>query len=281
MTIETSDGNNDVATFYNGTGTVPLAGKLRSMWGGNLHLGYWHDTDDDTPPDVATERLTDLVITCLEPKPGQRLLDIGCGVGKPATRLLTTHPVQVVGITISEAQVDQARARAADSGLADRARFEHADAMLMPFPDASFDGAWALESMFHMPDRAQVLAETSRVLRGQSRLAITDFVLRTPLGTAGKAVVDRMCATFGIHSISTLDEYVEQLGAHDFAVTNVRDISDNVLRTGILLADAMESVREQLVANGNATEVDAMINATREFATTAEFGYVIISAVRN
>ncbi|MBU3068106.1 methyltransferase domain-containing protein [Nocardia sp. NEAU-G5] len=278
MTVGTSDGNNDVAQFYNGTGQVSLAGKLRSMWGGNLHNGYWDDADDTAPPDVATDRLTDLMITRLDPKPGQRVLDIGCGVGKPATRLLTMNPVHVVGITVSESQVGQARARVAEAGLADRAAFEHADAMLMPFPDDSFDAAWALESMFHMPDRDRVLAHTARVLRRGSRLVLADFVLRPRGSAAGMAVVDQICAEFGVHSLTTLDAYVEQLTAHSFTDIDALDISDNIARTGILLADAMESVRDQLVENGNDAAVDTMIDLTRQFSTTPEFGYVIISA---
>ncbi|MER5873689.1 methyltransferase domain-containing protein [Streptomyces sp. NPDC002044] len=278
MTVGSSDMNNDVANFYNGSGTVRVAGKIRDRWGGNLHNGYWHDDNDDAPPEVATDRLTDLMIELLAPQPGQKVLDIGCGIGKPAARLLQAHPVRLVGITISESQVDQARTGAAEAGLSDRAAFEYADAMRMPFPDDSFDAAWALESLFHVPDRAQVLAETARVLRPNSRLAIADFVLRTPISDAGMRAVDRICETFGVHSFSSLDDYTAQLSSHGFKDLDVRDISDNVARTGTLLADAWESVRDQLVENGNSAEVDAMIEATREFTSTPEFGYVLISA---
>ncbi|MER5539490.1 methyltransferase domain-containing protein [Streptomyces mirabilis] len=278
MTVGSSDMNNDVANFYNGSGTVRVAGKIRDRWGGNLHNGYWYDEADDAPPEVATERLTDLMIDLLEPQPGQSVLDIGCGIGKPALRLLRAHPVRLVGITISESQVEQARIGATEAGLSDCAAFKYADAMRMPFPDDSFDAAWALESMFHVPDRDQVLAETARVLRPNSRLAIADFILRTPISEAGMQAVDRICETFGVHSFSSLDDYLTQLSSHGFSDLDVRDISDNVARTGTLLADAWESVREQLVENGNAAEVDAMISATREFTSTPEFGYVLISA---
>ncbi|WSP95896.1 methyltransferase domain-containing protein [Streptomyces sp. NBC_01233] len=270
--------NNDVANFYNGSGKVRVAGKIRDRWGGNLHNGYWHDDADDALPQVATERLTDLMIDLLKPQPGQNVLDIGCGIGMPALRLLRAHPVRLVGITISESQVEQARVGATEAGLSDRATFEYADAMRMPFPDDSFDAAWALESLFHVPDREQVLSETARVLRPNSRLAIADFVLRTPISEAGMKAVDRICETFGVHSFSSLDDYLAQLSSHGFTDLDVLDISDNVARTGTLLADAWDAVREQLVENGNAAEVDAMISATREFTSTPEFGYVLISA---
>ncbi|MFF1918042.1 methyltransferase domain-containing protein [Streptomyces sp. NPDC058239] len=280
MKVGSSDVKEDVAKFYNGSGTVRVAGKIRDHWGGNLHNGYWHDATDDAPPDVATDRLTDLMIERLAPRPGQRVLDIGCGIGKPATRLLRAHPVKVVGITISESQVDQARAGAAANGLVDRATFGHADAMRMPFPDASFDAAWALESLFHVPDRGRALAEAARVLRPGGRLAIADFVLRAPLSDTARQAVERISTTFGVHSVSTLDDYLDQLSSHGFTDIDVRDISDNVARTGTLLADAWESVRDQLVENGNAEKVDAMITATRDFSNTPEFGYILLAARR-
>ncbi|MDH6707210.1 ubiquinone/menaquinone biosynthesis C-methylase UbiE [Kitasatospora sp. MAA19] len=278
MTVGPSGANSDVANFYNGSGKVRVAGKIRDRWGGNLHNGYWHDDDDDAPPEVATDRLTDLMIERLAPQPGQRVLDIGCGIGKPATRLLRTHPVDVVGITISESQVAQARAGVSEAGLADRATFEYADAQRMPFPDDSFDAAWALESLFHVPDRDRALAETARVLRPKSRFVIADFVLRTPISEEGLQAVQRICETFGVHTVGPLDDYLAQLSSHGFTGFDVLDISDNVARTGNLLADAWEDVREQLVEDGNSDKVDALITATRDFSNTPEFGYVLVCA---
>ena len=52
--------------------------------------------------------------------PGQRLLDIGCGWGSMAIHAARNHGVDVVGITISPAQAERARARVAAAGLADR-----------------------------------------------------------------------------------------------------------------------------------------------------------------
>jgi cyclopropane-fatty-acyl-phospholipid synthase len=59
--------------------------------------------------------------------PGQRVLDIGCGWGGLALHLARTAPVEVLGITLSEAQLRHARARAAAEGLDGRVRFELAD----------------------------------------------------------------------------------------------------------------------------------------------------------
>lgn len=79
-------GVDDVTSFYEGLGQV-----LNAAWGENLHYGYWEDDTDDSTVEVATARLTDLLVTLLDPAPGAKVLDIGCGVGKPALQLVATR----------------------------------------------------------------------------------------------------------------------------------------------------------------------------------------------
>ncbi|TFI59008.1 class I SAM-dependent methyltransferase [Sphingomonas parva] len=60
-------------------------------------------------------------------RPGQRVLDIGCGWGGLALYLHRVAGVDVLGVTLSERQVEIARRRAAAAGVADRVRFELRD----------------------------------------------------------------------------------------------------------------------------------------------------------
>jgi cyclopropane-fatty-acyl-phospholipid synthase len=60
-------------------------------------------------------------------KPGQRVLDIGCGWGGMALYLARVADVEVLGITLAEEQLQLARERAEAAGLADRVRFELRD----------------------------------------------------------------------------------------------------------------------------------------------------------
>jgi 2-polyprenyl-3-methyl-5-hydroxy-6-metoxy-1,4-benzoquinol methylase len=59
----------------------------------------------------------------LDIRPGTRVLDVGCGVGR-WSRLLARRGAQVTGIDISPTMIDEARRRAARSGVAGRCRFE-------------------------------------------------------------------------------------------------------------------------------------------------------------
>ena len=102
---------------------------------------------------------------------GDRLLDCGCGVGGPALDVAEAYPgVTVQGITISPVQVELARGLAAERGLDDRVEFQVADYHHLPFPDASFDVLWYLESAEYSWDADRLFAEAFRVLRPGGRL---------------------------------------------------------------------------------------------------------------
>lgn len=277
MTVSTDD----VASFYDGNDKFSLAGRIEDLWGANLHYGYWeNDTDEDGPSEAATDRLTDLMIAGLDPRPGQRILDIGCGNGHPTLRLANAADVSVVGITVSPQQVALARARVAELDLAARAEFQLADAMKLPFPDACFDAAWALESMLHMPDRGQVLAETARVLRPGARFAIADVVERGPVSPEGQEILDHMCTTYKIQQLATADEYRALLPAHDFVDVVITDITDKVARTPTVLATVVEQKRAEFRTHATEQELDAFLGFMRRSAGTREIGYLYITATR-
>jgi cyclopropane-fatty-acyl-phospholipid synthase len=64
-------------------------------------------------------------------KPGQRVLDVGCGWGGMALYLNRVADVDVLGITLSEEQLKVARQRAQEAGVSDRVKFELIDYRLL------------------------------------------------------------------------------------------------------------------------------------------------------
>ncbi len=75
----------------------------------------------------AQDTKLELVCTKLGLRPGQRVLDIGCGWGSFALHAAENHGVHVVGITLSEPQAALARKRAEERGLGDRVEFRVVD----------------------------------------------------------------------------------------------------------------------------------------------------------
>jgi cyclopropane-fatty-acyl-phospholipid synthase len=72
--------------------------------------------------DEAQERKLDYICCKLRLRPGQRLLDIGCGWGGLVMHAVAHYGVDATGITLSRPQVELANRRIADAGLADRCR---------------------------------------------------------------------------------------------------------------------------------------------------------------
>ncbi|MEU4168705.1 cyclopropane-fatty-acyl-phospholipid synthase family protein [Streptomyces sp. NPDC026665] len=78
---------------------------------------YWQE--GGTLEEAQRDKL-ELVSRKLALKPGQRLLDVGCGWGSMAVHAAREHGVRVVGVTLSQEQAAYARKRVADEGLTDR-----------------------------------------------------------------------------------------------------------------------------------------------------------------
>jgi SAM-dependent methyltransferase len=110
-------------------------------------------------------------------RPGMRLLDVGCGPGAITLGLAAAvAPGEVVGIDLRAAAVEQARATAGQRGIAN-VRFEVGSAYDLPFPDASFDAAFAHVVLMHLREPARALAEMRRVLRPGGVVGVRDVDL--------------------------------------------------------------------------------------------------------
>ncbi len=81
---------------------------------------YWPAPPPEGTLEQAQHDKLDLVARKLALRPGQRLLDVGCGWGSMAIHAAREHGVSVVGITLSQEQAAYARKRIAEEGLTDR-----------------------------------------------------------------------------------------------------------------------------------------------------------------
>lgn len=249
--------------------------------GGNIHVGYWPDGEDTAPMSEATDRLTDLVADRLAPRPGQRLLDVGCGNGVPALRIAEAHRVAVTGITVSAQQVAEASERAAaGSGPRGRASFRFADAMRLPFDDASFDGAWAIESLLHMSDQTGALREIHRVVRPGGRLVITDLCQRQPFTGADRTVLDGMLRVYEIAGISTPDQLRDRLAEAGWRLLELTDIGERVRPSYGHGSAAFREIAASLDAPA-AERITAAADLLEAFGRHPQAGYVLITAQRS
>ncbi|WP_166481736.1 methyltransferase domain-containing protein [Scytonema sp. UIC 10036] len=160
-----------VAEMYDATGEL----GLYLIFDNQLHFGYWDKNNPNASLSEAADRLTQIMIDKSEIRPGERFCDLGCGVGIPAIQIAKAKECFVDGITISKYQYDRARELAEEAAMSDRVRFIQSNALAIPCDDATYDGGWFLETIYHMGHR-EALREASRILKPGATLLIADFI---------------------------------------------------------------------------------------------------------
>jgi ubiquinone/menaquinone biosynthesis C-methylase UbiE len=114
------------------------------------------------------------VIAAMQLRPGERVLDLGCGNGW-ATRLIAqaNAGVQAIGVDGSAQMI--ARAEALHS-LTIRARYEVGTFEKLDFKDNHFDRVFSMEALYYATDLAQAIRECFRVLKpGGSVETLVDY----------------------------------------------------------------------------------------------------------
>ncbi len=120
------------------------------------------------------------LVEALEPQPGERWLDVGCGAGNLA-ELAAVAGASVTGIDLSPRLIDVARARAAAAGY--EIEYRVGDAENLDVEDASCDKVVSSVGMIFAPDHEAVARELARVSAPGGRLAFSAW---TPEGTVGE-----------------------------------------------------------------------------------------------
>jgi cyclopropane-fatty-acyl-phospholipid synthase len=132
------------------------------------------------PLEAAQARKLRLLLDRLEVRPGQRLLEIGCGWGSLAEMAARDYGVEVTGLTLSEAQKAYAERRLEAAGLAGRCSIELTDYRDV---DGAFDAVASVE-MVEAVGRdywPAYLGSIARVLKPGGRAALQFISIREPL----------------------------------------------------------------------------------------------------
>lgn len=104
------------------------------------------------------------------------ILDVGSGMGGPARACAVASGVTVTGIDLTPEYVDVAGELSARLGLAEKTRFVQGSALDLPFPDATFDGAYMIHVGMNIADKEGLFRQVRRVLRPGATFAIYDIM---------------------------------------------------------------------------------------------------------
>ncbi len=113
----------------------------------------------------------------LETGPGKRVLDVASGRGESALFLARTFGCEVVGVDLSQSNVEHSNAMT-DNPLV---QFVSGDAEHLDFPDASFDAVICECAFCTFPDKTAAAREFARVLRPGGQVGLSDLTRNGPL----------------------------------------------------------------------------------------------------
>lgn len=112
-------------------------------------------------------------------RPGQRVLDVGCGLGGAARYLAAEIGCRVSGIDLTPEYISAARALTDLTGLGDKVDYEVASALAMPFEDETFDAAITIHAAMNIADRTALYREIFRVLKPGATFCIYDVMRKS------------------------------------------------------------------------------------------------------
>jgi ubiquinone/menaquinone biosynthesis C-methylase UbiE len=149
--------------------------------GVHTHWGFFTDPQATGITDeayiAAAEAMTERVCRSAHVENGQRILEVGCGLGGALSynndRLTRC---ELVGLNIDPRQIEYARKRVT-ARPTNTVTFVVGDACALPFDEGSFDRVLAVECIFHFPSRRGFLGEARRALKLGGRLTISDFIV--------------------------------------------------------------------------------------------------------
>ncbi|KAJ7551830.1 hypothetical protein O6H91_06G030800 [Diphasiastrum complanatum] len=109
----------------------------------------------------------------LKLKPGESVLDVGCGIGGGDFYMAEEYNVEVVGIDLSVNMISIALERAI--GMKCAVEFEVSDCTEKFYPDNSFDVIYSRDTLLHIQDKPTLFQKFFKWLKPNGRLFISDY----------------------------------------------------------------------------------------------------------
>lgn len=174
-------------------------------------------------------------VVLLDPRPGQRLVEVGFGGGYSLPLLLRAVGPEghVFGLELSDELLARARRRFIVPRMRGRLRLDHAPVEQLPLADASMTGALSMHTIFFWTDLERGLDELARVLEPGARLV---------LGLAEPDHLRKAGFAAHGHRVVVPEQLAEMLPAHGFERVEVRPAggSDSILVSAIRVRPAAD-----------------------------------------
>jgi ubiquinone/menaquinone biosynthesis C-methylase UbiE len=163
-------------------------------------------------------------------KPGDCILDAGCGVCGPSIDFAKyISGLDIRALTISSVQARIAKRLVKAARLQSKIRIELADYHSIPYPDNYFDSAIFLESFGYSNDPESLLKEVERVLRPGGTLYIKDIFRHERMDMRQTAELMEFNSTY-VYQSHPVSKVLKALATTNFTIVSNLDITKTVDR---------------------------------------------------
>jgi tocopherol O-methyltransferase len=199
------------------------------LWGPHIHHGLW---EHEESPRQAALQLTERLAAEAAIREGDRVLDVGCGMGGSSIHLAKQMQCQVQGLTLSPVQRTWATLSAGFRGVGRQARFTCQDAEQAEFTANSFDVIWSIECTEHFFNKPAFFLRAAGWLKPGGRVAICAWLAGDqPHAPATAEQVRAVCEAFLCPSLGTAVDYESWLQNAGLTMLASYDWSRQVART--------------------------------------------------
>lgn len=227
--------------------------------------------------------LTGRLARLLNLTPQSIVLDVASGKGTSALHLAKTVGCRVVGVDLSQDNVERSKDRASALGLQDRAEFQIADAEHLPFAPNAFDAILCECAFCTFPDKQRAAAEFNRVLKPGGRIGISDLT-RTPDALPELEGLLAWIACIG--DAQPLERYARWLAGSGLSVqaTEAHDhylaqMVDSV-RSKLLMADVLKGLGKLNVPGLDTEQANRFARAASAAVAAGKLGYGVVVAAK-
>ncbi|KAM9795263.1 phosphoethanolamine methyltransferase [Neosynchiropus ocellatus] len=177
-------------------------------------------------------------VDMLNLKPGQKVLDVGCGIGGGDFYMAKTFGVEVLGLDLSENMVDIALQRATNQGIPS-VQFEVADATKRNFPAGSFDVVYSRDTILHIDDKLALFKRFHTWLKPGGKLLISDYCCgEKPWSPEFQAYIKQR--GYILYTPAQYGKFIEQAGFKNVLAEDRTKQFIHVIETELQRADAIK-----------------------------------------
>lgn len=218
----------------------------RLMWGPHIHHGLW---SADESPAVAQLQLTARMAELAGITGGERVIDVGCGMGGSSIWLAKNRNCDVTGVTVSAVQRTWATTSAAWAQVKPRPNFMRVDAEEVQFARGSVDVVWSIECTEHLFDKPAFFNKAATWLKPGGRVAICAWLSGDDEQSAEtQRLVYEVCEGFFCPSLGSQANYRQWLTDAGLEMRSVDIWTKRVLKTWEICRDRVAASKVRWLA---------------------------------